>query len=114
MSKIIVIRIRGRAKLSENIEETLFRLKLRTKYSAVLLEDNTENKKMLMKIRSFVAYGPINEEMHKKLLHNKKEKSFFRLHPPKGGIETKKHYPIGKGALGDNKEDINKLLEKML
>ena len=38
-------------------------------------------------------------------------KPFFRLHPPRGGINTKYHFP--KGVLGENKE-INKLILRML
>ena len=39
-------------------------------------------------------------------------KPFFRLHPPRGGIKSKVHFP--KGVLGNHKEKINKLLERML
>jgi hypothetical protein len=39
-------------------------------------------------------------------------KGFFRLHPPRKGIKSKLQYP--KGVLGDNKESINKLIERML
>lgn len=39
-------------------------------------------------------------------------KPFFRLHPPRGGIKSKLQYP--KGVLGNNKKDINKLIERML
>jgi large subunit ribosomal protein L30 len=96
---------------------------------------------MLNKIRSFVAYGPISKESLHKLISLRAESSdktkkidadsviknldkkslkeqgikpFFRLHPPRKGIESKKHYGVGKGVLGDNKEHINLLLERML
>ncbi len=39
-------------------------------------------------------------------------KPFFRLHPPRGGINSKKHYP--KGVLGNNKEKTNELIRRML
>ena len=39
-------------------------------------------------------------------------KPFFRLHPPRGGIKSKIHFP--KGVLGNNKEKINDLVERML
>ena len=39
-------------------------------------------------------------------------KEFFRLHPPLKGINSKLPYP--KGVLGNNKKDINKLIERML
>ena len=39
-------------------------------------------------------------------------KPFFRLHPPRGGIKSKVHFP--KGVLGNNKEKINELIMRML
>ena len=47
-----------------------------------------------------------------KKLADFKLKGFFRLHPPRKGINSKLQYP--KGVLGDNKKDINKLIERML
>ena len=118
---ITVIRISGMVKVPKKIEETLTRIRLRRKYSAVLLKEGPETEKLLKKIRDFVAYGKIDEKMQKKLLEvrgqkdsNGKIKPFFRLHPPRGGIESKRHFGIGKGVLGDNKEKINDLLERML
>ena len=139
----IVIRISGMVKIPKGITETLFRIRLRRKYSAILLQDNNTNKKLLKKIRSYVAYGKINKEQLFKLIElrgqqigakKKKEinaekiiedmdkkgledfglKPFFRLHPPRGGIESKKHFGVGKGVLGDNGEKINNLLVRML
>ena len=61
-----------------------------------------------------------NEKIVKEFFEGKSEKSweefgikpFFRLHPARGGIKTKLHYP--KGVLGNNKLDINKLIMRML
>ncbi len=39
-------------------------------------------------------------------------KPWFGLHPARGGINTKKHFP--KGVIGNHGNDINKLIEKML
>ena len=138
---ILVIRISGLVKVDKKVEEALYRMRLRRKYSATLLEDNEKNRKFLKKIRNYVAYGKINNktlerlidlrgrpikkekkidskkiivEMEKKNLKELGLKPFFRLHPPRGGIESKKHSGIGKGVLGDNKEKINELLERML
>ena len=130
---IIVIRIFGLVEVPEVVQETLFRLRLRRKYTAVLLQDTEENRKILAKVRNFVAYGPISKETLRELLekrahaNNKKKlnitalieqldssgadklniKPFFRLHPPRGGIDSKIHFPLRKGVLGDNKEKIN-------
>ena len=71
---------------------------------------------MINKVRDFVAFGEIDNETHKKLLEKRKTKieNFFRLHPPRGGIESKKHFGVGKGVLGDNKNKINELIGRML
>jgi len=110
-----VIRITGDVGLKKDIAETLYRLKLRRKYSCIVIEEpSTEQLGMINKVRDFVAYGDIDDKTHKKLVEKRKTKikNFFRLHPPRGGIKTKVHFP--KGVLGNHKEKINKLIERML
>ena len=111
---IVVIRIKGQVKLNKEISETLNRLKLKKKYSCVILEPTKENLGMVKRVENQVSFGEISEDMHKKLIEKRKTKikNFFRLHPPRGGIKSKVHFP--KGVLGDNKDKINKLLERML
>jgi ribosomal protein L30/L7E len=111
---ICVIRIHGRVNLKGDVVETLNRLKLRRKYSCVVLELTKENKGMIEKVRNQVAYGEITEDTLKKLNEKRKTKikNFFRLHPPRKGINAKLHFP--KGVLGNNKEKINDLVERML
>ncbi len=138
---IIVIRIAGMVEIPDKVQSTLDHMRLRRKYAAVLYEENEENMKLIQKVRSYVAYGSISDGNLMKLMTlrgqpvDKKKKinvaevisnlgkktyeqlgikPFFRLHPPRGGIETKNHFGVGKGVLGDHKEKINKLLEKML
>ncbi len=116
---ICVIRIHGQVGLRKEIAETLNRLRLRKKYSCVVLEPTKENRGMIKKVRNLVAYGEIDKKTYEKLVEKrgKKDKQgrlkpFFRLHPPRGGIKSKLHFP--KGVLGDNKEKINKLVKRML
>jgi len=119
---ICIIRIKGKVRIKEKIENTLHRLRLRRKYACVVIKPNKENLGMLKKVKDFVAFGEINPETLKKLKEkrgikdpNSKEgaiKPFFRLHPPRKGIKSKVHFP--KGVLGDNKEKINDLVERML
>jgi len=138
---IIVIRISGMVEIPGNIQEALFRIRLRRKYTAVLIKDNAENQKMLKKIRSYVAYGTIDSKTLQELIakravpvaqKSRKDikvdkiieqiesgklndiKPYFRLHPPVGGIDSKIHFPVKKGVLGDNKEKINDLIRRML
>ena len=116
---IVIIRIRGQVNIRKEITETLNRLGLKKKYSCVVLEKpNGVELGMLEKIKDFVAFGEIDSEMHKKLIEARgkftKSQTKFRLHPPRGGIDAKKHFGVGKGVLGNHKKDINKLLERML
>jgi|SRR3989344_3985982 len=138
---ILVIRISGQVDLDSGIEEALNRLRIRKKYASVLIKATPENLKLLQKLRNNVAFGtidnetltelikkrahPINKEikinpktivegLEKKSLKELGIKTFFRLHPPRKGIESKKHFGVGKGVLGDNKEKINDLVRRML
>jgi len=114
MKQIAVIRIKGKIGLRKEISETLNRLRLRKKYSCVLLEPTKENLGMIKKVDNQIAFGEINDETKNKLIEKRKTKinNFFRLHPPRGGIKSKIHFP--KGVLGNNKEKINDLIERML
>lgn len=137
---ILVIRISGQAQLPTKVIETLYRMRMRRKYIGTLLEDTPENRKLLERVRNYVAFGVVSDAMLQQLLENrgvsvtKKPfdarkvaqiiqtkgfeeagiKPFFRLHPPRKGIESKKHFGVGKGVLGDHKEAIDKLVERML
>jgi large subunit ribosomal protein L30 len=114
-----IIRISGMVGVPEEIENTLYRLRLRRKYVCVLIDTNNKSiQGLLEKVKFYVAYGEISKETYDKLIKARgkkidgKLKPFFRLHPPRGGIKSKLQYP--KGVLGNNKKDINKLIERML
>jgi len=138
---ILVIRIGGLVDMTREFEEMLFRFRLRRKYSAVLMQPTVLNIKILKKLRNHIAYGEINKETMKELIEkrgisldkskkinpekvmdqleknplNSDIKPFFRLHPPRGGIDSKKHFGVSKKAvLGDNKDKINDLVRRML
>ncbi|MBI4116687.1 uL30 family ribosomal protein [Candidatus Pacearchaeota archaeon] len=140
---ICIIRIRGEVGLRGDAAESLNRIRLRKKYSCVVMQKpKAEELGVLKKIKDFVAYGEIDDEMFSKLVEkrgkqmDKKKKTdlkkaaeeimkgkgyedanikpFFRLHPPRGGIDSKIHFGKKKGVLGNHGKDINKLLERML
>ncbi len=139
---ICIIRIKGNIGINKNIDETLNRLRLRRKYSCVVLKPKKENLGMIKKIKNFAAFGEINNGVFEKLIEkrgqlidkNKKTdakkaveginkgknyedfnlKPFFRLHPPRGGIDSKIHFGKKKGVLGNHGEKINELVERML
>lgn len=138
---IAIIRIKGMVEVNKYIEDTLQKLRLRRKYACVLVKPTKDIIGMIQKIKFYVAYGEINKETLVELLKNRAKtinnekikidyekfaeqilngkklselglKPFFRLHPPRKGIHSKLQYP--KGVLGNNKQDINKLLARML
>lgn len=140
---LCVIRISGQVGLRKKVAETLHRLKIRRKYSCIVLANPTKEEwGMIKKVYDLVALGTIDEklflellksraqlldkskkvnleEVPKKLKEGKKYselnlKPFFRLHPPRGGIESKKHFGVGKGVLGNAGKNIDKLLRRML
>jgi hypothetical protein len=93
-------------------------MNLNKKYSCVVFKDLKKSEEgMINKLRNFIAYGKISEEMYEKLVEARGQKGtkFFTLHPPRKGIDSKKHFGVSsKGVLGDNKEKINDLIERML
>ena len=137
---LAVVRISGKVNIKSEIEDTLYNLRLRKKYACVLIDSSKKDLMgMLNKAKNNVSYGEIKKETLSKLLKTRGKplvsqdfnpekiaenlingknlseigfKPFFRLHPPRGGINSKLHYP--KGVLGNNKENINKLIERML
>jgi large subunit ribosomal protein L30 len=135
---ILVIRISGHVEMRTDFEETMFRMRLRKKYSAVLLKETKDTQHLLQAVRNFVAFGPIDQKTLEELISKRAKSSdkkrvdakrtaeiiltegiekagikpFFRLHPPRKGIDSKLHYP--KGVLGDNGDKINELVRRML
>lgn len=138
-----VIRIRGEVGVSKDMKETLNRLRLRKKYACIVIPKISKQQEgMIHKVKDFVAYGEIDKDLFSKLIEirgqkiNKTKKvdakhaaeelfdgknyeefnlkPFFRLHPPRGGIKSKKHFGKEKGVLGDHGREMNKLLERML
>ncbi len=139
---IAIIRIAGKVKVKGEIEETLSRLRLRKKYVCVLINKKDKIKfGMFKKIKDYIAFGEIEKPILIRLIEkrgkriDKKEikepekiaedvlkgkkldeiglKPFFRLHPPRGGLKSsKKEFP--RGVLGNHKQEINKLIERML
>ena len=126
--------------MDRDVAETLSRLRMRRKYACVVLNPNKEQEGMIKKVKDLVAFGEINKETLEKLVEkrghliDKKKKidvkkvveqletgkkpkelnlkPFFRLHPARGGINTKIHFP--KGVLGNNGKKINDLVLRML
>src|SRR3989338_1479271 len=137
---ICIIRIRGEVNMDRDVAETLSRLRMSRKYACVVINPNKEQEGMIKKVKDLVAFGEISKETLEKLIEkrgqliDKKKKTdakkvvdelekgkkyeslnlkpFFRLHPPRGGIKSKAHFP--KGVLGNHRGKINELVLRML
>jgi len=113
---IAIIRIHGQVGLNKDVVETFKRFGLKRKYSCAVLENpGKEQLGMIKKIKDFVAYGDLSEETYKKLVEapGDKSKKIFRLHPPRGGIDSKKNCRVRQGVLGNNKK-MDELVGRML
>ncbi len=140
---IAAIRIKGMLKNRKIVDNTLFRLRLRRKYACIALTHPTkEQTAMINNMKDFVAFGEISDDLFKRLVEARGEmidkskktdmkkaaeeilsgktyeeanvKPFFRLHPARGGIDAKKHIGVNKGVLGNHRENLGKLMERML
>jgi len=134
--KIAVLRIRGSEGVNRDIEKTLQLLHLYKRNYCAIVGSTPSIRGMLTKAKDYITYGTIDDSLLKTLyekrgeeykgemlkktkyveFEGKKYKPFFRMHPPIGGFERKgikTPFGIG-GALGNRKEKINILLNKML
>lgn len=122
-NKVAIIRIRGLVNIDDQKKKTFELLSLHRKNYCVVKDNKPEVVKMIDKIKDFVTWGEIDENTFKELQEKKGEKTpegklkpFFRLHPPIGGFERggiKKQYKNG-GVLGNRKDKIKDLIQKML
>lgn len=112
---ILVIRIAGRTNNKKKDNETLKRLKMNKKFTAILVEDKDVIRMGMVKaVGHMVAYGTIDDAFLKKLNSERgaKEGVYF-LHPPRGGFKKSSKVSAPKGILGKH-EDIIKLAGRML
>ncbi len=72
--KLAVLRIRGKRKLRPQVHKTLELLRLERPNHCVLVEDTPQNKGMLVRVKDYVAYGPVDEETIYRLLHKRGRK----------------------------------------
>ncbi len=116
--KIAVVRIRGSAKLKKEVADTFNMLKLYRQNYCVIINASPSMLGMLKKVESFVTWGEVDDETLALLKEKRqeKEKTFFRLHPPRKGFERKGikiPFKVG-GALGYRGDKINDLIKRMM
>lgn len=135
---IVAIRIAGMVGIPDTVERILFNLRLRKKYSCILVK----NKKLIELVKDKVTYGEITHDTLKMLISKRGKKlgdkpisesadivikkleegksladqgikPFFRMHPPIGGFKKSTKMLPPKGMLGENKK-MDELVRKML
>jgi large subunit ribosomal protein L30 len=66
--KLAVLRIRGRRKIRQDVEDTLRMLRLDRPNHCVIVDDSPQNMGMIRKVKDYVAYGSVDEPTILKLL----------------------------------------------
>ncbi len=138
-----VIRIRGSVNVAGQIEDTLRMLRLKRVNHCVVVSDTPDQRGMLQKARSYIAWGNISKEMLEAMVTKRGRKSqdakltekeakeatskilksgsskdagikpVFRLSPPSKGYKSIRT-DFPKGDLGDRGNKINELLKRMI
>ena len=141
MARLAVILVRGFGHTPRVIINTLAMLNLHRKNHGVVIEDTPANQGMVRKVKDYVTWGEISEEVFqellakrgkeykvrltdsKKLYHygtlqagGKHYRRYFALNPPQKGFERKgiKVAFAAGGALGYRRDKINELLKRMI
>ena len=111
----LVLRIAGQANNRRKDNETLKRLKMEKKFTAILVEEsNAIQMGMVKAVAHMVSYGKVNDAFIKELNSKRKAKvGVYFLHPPRGGFKKSSKVAAPKGILG-KQEDIIKLVGRML
>jgi len=112
---ILVVRIAGQVKNKIKDNETLKRLKMNKKFTAILVEDDDAVRMgMIESVKHMIAYGNVDKDFVKKLNTSRTcKRGVYFLHPPRGGFKKSSKVATPKGILGKH-ENIVKLVERML
>ena len=141
--KLAVVLVRGMCKVNHKIKDTMKLLGLNRVNQCVVLESSLINIGMLKKIKDYVTWGDINNDILRLLLQKRARKKgnkritkeevevlvdriladkkmildikpVFRLTPPSKGFKHSIKQHYPKGELGYRGEKINDLLKRMI
>jgi large subunit ribosomal protein L30 len=139
----VVIRIRGLVGLRDDIVDTLAMLRLHRKMHCVISPENPGMLGMLRKVKDYITWGEINDDVLKLLVEKRGRKPgnkrltdveakkvfdalkktcimpedvvpLFRLTPPSKGFKHSIKQHYPKGEVGYRGEKINELLVRMI
>lgn len=83
--KLLVIRTSGKLNMPYTFKFMLANIGIKKKFSAALLDDSDTNRKLLRKLKPYVAYG----EADKDTVSYFKDSKIVALPPPLGGVKIK-------------------------
>ena len=140
--KLAVIRVRGIVGLNRDIDRTLRQLNLYKKNYCVIVPNNAPNIGMVRKVKDYITWGEIDDNIYNLLIEKKGEeykgrisdskgkvkynrflkvkdkkiKKYFRLNSPRKGYGRKGiKVPFSKGgALGHREDKIKDLIKRMI
>lgn len=107
---IVVIRISGQVDVTGKIKAILDAMNLKKKFSCIILKEESD---LLNKVKDYVAYGILDENLMEQLKKRSKG-NYFALMPPRGGLKKSSKVAFPRGVLGNQGKEINKLLVRML
>lgn len=122
---IAVVRIRGSVGTRTDVEDALIQMGLKEQHSCVVVPQIPSYLGVLRKVKDYVTWGVVGEDVAKKLLVAKKLKHsddktnpykglVFHLAPPRKGFKNSIKTPYPRGELGDRKNTIGELIERMI
>ena len=118
MTKLALIRVRGKIRLNPEIKDTLEFLGLKNVNNCVIVDDTPTFRGMIKKVNDYITWGEISDNFAKEIKEKRGEgeRKTFRLHPPKKGWEQKgiKRSVKRGGALGYRGATINEVIKRML
>jgi large subunit ribosomal protein L30 len=109
--KLVVVRVRGDVRITNQVSDTLKMLGLQKKNHCTVQEDTPRLRGMLHKAKPYITWGQADEKTI-----NAIQKKGSRLNPPKKGYGrkgVKLPFQLG-GAYGERKEKINDLIMRMI
>jgi large subunit ribosomal protein L30 len=120
MAKIAAIRLKGQFGITGVFKDTMDMLGLDRRNACIIVENTPNNMGMIKKVKDYITYGEVSDEVVAKLLKKKdpisktKTKMIFALPNPKGGYRKIKRGFNEGGDRNYRGKEINGLLERII
>jgi len=112
--RLAVVRIRSAIGARKEVVDTLMMLGLKRTNSLAVVDATESYRGMLQKVKDYVTWGEVSEEMLGDLKNRCSDLKGMGLSPPRGGFRSVKRSWGNRGDLGYRGEEINELIRRML